>query len=265
MPKKYALLLCGQPRYRKVAIESIVKNIINCNEVDVYCNFWLPSNDAINYKSISEIGNILYTDNVNNATEYIKAFEETLPSNTVYRFENQIVFESDKYYPGTEYDRVIHEVGPYIADQHFRRCNFHIQSQWYSVMRVNELCKTTAQEINLQYDGIIRFRPDIFVPCPIILDKYDANKLNLPAVNDNIDEYGIREFEDPFAFGSPEIMDIYCNNYLYQNETLTHKGISALLSGYPLGVYLKTHLGYDKIVDNNFELGTHWTNRIVRV
>ena len=41
MNKKYALLISGQPRYREVAVKSILENIINYNNIDVYCHFWI--------------------------------------------------------------------------------------------------------------------------------------------------------------------------------------------------------------------------------
>jgi hypothetical protein len=267
MSKKYALLISGQPRYRDIAVKSIIDNIINFNDIDIYCHFWINSKNVKKYDAISNMKN-LDNDIENNEDTYINKFKELLPKNTIFELEDQIDFNPNKYYPGTEHDRVILEVGNELAQQHFNRCNFNIQSQWYSIMKVNELRKKIQNESKIVYDGIFRLRPDVYIPNPITLNNYDINKINIPFCNDSLDtldSYGICEFEDPCAFGSCELMDIYCNNYLYQEETLKHPGIVALLSGYPLGVYLKKYVGYNNIINNNFEFNTHWTTHIIRV
>jgi hypothetical protein len=254
---RYALLLTGQPRYREKALDSIIKNIINCNNIDVYCHFWRNSARVPKYSAIAGLANQIDVDMNNNDETFINLIKHKLPSGTVYEIEDQINFQPDKYYPGTEHDGVIRDFGPDVASQHFSRCNFSVQSQWYSIMKAKNL-------INCEYDGVFRTRIDILFSEPVILDSYSTEKLHIPFCPDPIDEQGIQQLEDPMAFGSQKLMNIYCDNYLFQEETLAHPSIMALLSGYPLGIYLKKYVGYENLLNTNFELGDHWTRKIIR-
>lgn len=252
MAKRYALLLCGQARYRKGAVESIMKNIIQHNNVDVFCHFWVSDQQHRNpWRAIADIANTRDDDTDACSAEQAKLLIDALKP-IDYKVETQIMFDVDKYHPGREKDHVINSIGEERANQHFKRCNFIVQSMWYSVMRANEIRKEYASVHNIKYDGVMRFRPDIIVPNPIVFDTYDASKLNIPWDGNRYEcniQYGI---VDAIAFGKEELMNVYCDNYNKHSDILTHPNIYALIDEYTIGLYISKYVGNENIVKNLF-------------
>ena len=245
---KYALLLAGQPRYSQATLESIARNILAYNDVDVYCHFWRDAT-LIPHKAVAEDANARDEDMHRNCETYIQRIQAALPINAI-QVEDQVAFDVERFHPGTEEERVLRELGPHRAHMHFKRCNFLIQSQWYSVMAANRL----VQRSGIAYDGVMRFRSDILVPSPMVFDTYDASKLNIPilgSLGDDSDSVST-VFHDTIAFGSPAVMDVYCDQYLHQDETLRDPRVDALLGSVQLCIFLKRHVGVHRMVNNFF-------------
>lgn len=263
---RYAILLSGQPRFRKKALESILKNIINVNNCDVFGHFWeYDDSMTLDWNAIAKIANIRDQDTYIRNSEYIQNIKEIIPF-TKLKIQKQILFQTDRYHPGTERDRAIAEFGNERANHHFRRCNFIIQSQWYSIKEANKLRKEYEIENEFTYDGILRFRPDMFVHNAIDLSMFDLTKLYVHVYpqEGEFDKDGINtNICDMMAFGNGTFMDIYTDLYSYQDEILLDTRIDALLGGYPLGLFLKKYLGYDNLGYSTFNFDGHPVHNII--
>jgi len=236
MPR-YALLLCGQARYRKEALESILRNIIQVNNCDVFGHFWINDSDTrLPWDAIAQIANIRDENTYQNEENYIKEIANKIPF-TKLEIQKQIMFPVDKFHPGKEKEKVIQDIGLERANHHFRRSNFILQSQWYSVYKANELKTAFEKENNFTYDGVMRFRPDINVPRPIHLHQYSENYLYAPVYSNSHD------ISDTLAFGPSKIMDLYCNFYHKQEEICQDPRIDALLGSIVLGLYVEKYVG----------------------
>lgn len=239
--KRYALLLSGQARYRKRALDSIVKNIIEINDCDVFLHLWKNDESTrLPWDAIAPIANQRDQNTYQHEQEYIDAICEALPITRV-EIEKQILFPVDKYEPGIEKERVIRDLGIEKATHHFRRCNFIIQSQWYSVYQANVLKTCYEHENMFSYDGVLRFRPDIYVPKPIDLSVYPTTHLHIPMYP------GLYNLSDTVAYGSSSLIDTYSNFYICQDKILQDPKIPALLDAYPVASYLEKYVGIENI------------------
>jgi hypothetical protein len=255
----FAILLSGQPRYRKGALESILKNIIQYNNCDIFGHFWeYDETNKLPWRAIAPIANQRDQDTYTKASEYIEKIKEIIPF-TKLKVQKQINFSTDRFHPGTEKERVIAEVGEIEADHHFRRCNFIVQSQWYSICEANKLRQEYEKETGIKYDGILRFRPDMMIDRPIDLKTYDPTKLNIPYKTGPCDDNDVQytDINDMIAYGNGKSIDIYADFYNHQDEIFSNSKFDALLSGYALALYFKIYLGYDQMISNYFNFTHH--------
>lgn len=269
MNKKYAILFSGQPRFRQMAVESIINNIIDINDCDVFGYFWKYDDYHINFKAIADIANVRDDIDFKLFNSHIESLKKTFNFKSIV-VEEQINFNPDKYHPGDEKSKVISQFGPVVADQHFKRCNFIIQSQWYSLYRSNQLKCEYEKSNGFKYDGVLRFRPDVYVKEKMLLDYYDSNKLNIPHYSPhNISNTDVLVVSDIISYGSSDILDKYCNFYNTQNDIL--KDVNYIgdveydaLLGNPISLHIRDNIGNDNVICNSFNFSSNPVHNIIR-
>jgi hypothetical protein len=106
----------------------------------------------------------------------------------------------------------------FIKDEHYIKERIKCQS--YNILQVNNLSKDYEIKNNIQYDFIIRARPDVFFFSTFndndILEIKENNKLGIPK-----QYYSLwsPNTTDTFAMGNREVMDLYCNKYYSVEES----------------------------------------------
>ena len=88
---------------------------------------------------------------------------------------------------------------------------YNILSMHYSIQETNDLRKNFSIENNIEFDAVIRTRPDLIICEPIDFSKVDFSKYNFPD-----DAFG---FADWFCIASPDLMDHYCS-FLKDYDTI---------------------------------------------
>jgi hypothetical protein len=85
-----------------------------------------------------------------------------------------------------------------------------IPSCYYQLMglkRVNQLRKSVEETHHIEYELLARIRPDVKFLTPVDLSNISTNKIYIP---NSHDYFG---YNDRFAIGTPEVMNIYFNRY----------------------------------------------------
>ena len=82
-------------------------------------------------------------------------------------------------------------------------------SMHYKIGRANQLRKDYEIANNFKYDVVIRARPDIRHNKMLKMSDYEINSSNCYLDKDHSYHY----VSDQFAFGTPEVMDIYSSLY----------------------------------------------------
>ena len=115
----------------------------------------------------------------------------------------------------------------------------------YSIHKCNELKKNYEIENNFKYDFVIRTRYDFGLSEPIYIDNFDRNIIYAP--NDNSHAYG---FNDQFAIGSSENIDIYSDVY---------PSIESIIESHKSGIYTAQYctkpdnVGHEQILQRHLE------------
>lgn len=111
---KIALQLSGRLRFTIESIESLIKNIINDNEVDIFCSFWIPENiksitylkSMINCKIIDLDHHTVVKPYLNNIFNDLNLYEN-LPS-MLYKFDKiSSIRQQYELFTNTSYNCVI--------------------------------------------------------------------------------------------------------------------------------------------------------------
>jgi hypothetical protein len=186
---KYAILYSGHLRTFLDTIDNHIEKIINYNDFDIYLNLWDGWGNGYVLKEYQFDDSDSITDEVKNILiDKIKPkFYEFQNYNDVYNEINQITKLQDKRHNTNKVQNVV--------------------SMYYKLQRGFEHVKNSS----VNYDGILRLRPDTFLDGNIELfqpnDKtlYTSMEprwcLNGDGVNDQ------------FGFGNMEVMNHYTNVY----------------------------------------------------
>jgi len=209
---KYAVLLSGQPRFRDYVLQNLLVNLIRTNQCDVFGFFWSYDQDSLE----KFVWNIPTQHVIQRDIDTITHWEQNLREIVGYipftkiQVCPQIEFPEHRFAPGEDEKDGAATIGPEMFDQSVRRWNFSTQSHFYSVWAANQLKKQYEEEHGFRYDGVIRLRTDIMFYHPIDLRQLDPSKITLPM---NYEHDGTVRKCDFVAFGSSELMDIYCDYY----------------------------------------------------
>lgn len=182
---RVALLIAGYLRNYKPSIEFIEKEIFNkFNTVDVYLHITKNENSEDRYY------NLINEDKDTN--EIIKRLN---PVTTIIE-NNQIVF--------TEENKSLN----------------NIFNQWLKLYKLNQIKKSNEESLCINYDLVIRYRPDLDIKSINIFDVDDIkNTIYIPAESkidkSKLDNKNDNYLCDAFAFGGSKIMDEYFNLGLF--------------------------------------------------
>lgn len=214
---KIALCISGQPRNVKQGYEFIKRNIIEYNNPDIFIHTWITSaemgKDFVNPTNNIKVADAIDTSISNTILE--------LYSPTITDFEEQIKFDEKDYN-----DRAFMGVVP-----------SWVLSMWYSVRSANRLQQQYVEQTGIAYDVIIRTRFDWAVNESMKMDKLITDSIICPR-----DCFSPDGFNDQFAAGPPNLMNVYSNLYDHIEEYYRHDG-----QPFCNEILLKHHLVKNKI------------------
>jgi hypothetical protein len=186
---KSALCLSGQPKGLLECSDSIIKNIIEPNNCDVFIHTWWNPNDVgkLYRNSRPEFKSKVLADLPDKLTQIYK------PQSMI--IEEQVQFPywvaDSKYQPG---------------DKGFV---FAIQSMFYSIKMSNLLKSIYENQLNQKYDYVMRSRFDLYYHEPILFDFLPIDQITTK----NSCTHTNYCVADHWAVSSSENMDIYANTF----------------------------------------------------
>lgn len=187
---KVALLFSGQPRYLDEGYETIYKNIISKYDVDCFVHTWWE--DELSGKKVQFHPTLSY-----NRKYFYK--EDTLETIMSLYKPKAMMYQKQK-----EFDSYPGNYG--LANP------LSTHSQWYSVMKCNELKNEYAKSSNTSYDLVIRSRFDCnLMKFDVNLNQYlNSDFLYSKIIPDNDIKILIADY---FAVSSEKTMNVYCDLY----------------------------------------------------
>lgn len=191
--KRIALCLSGQPRNVEKGFEYIKRNLIDCNDVDIFTHTWDTPAD-IGKDFINPTNNIKCGEAVD---ENLSDLILDLYSPTVAKFEEQIVFDEKDYG-----DRAFMGVKP-----------AWILSMWYSIQAANQLQQQYSNDHGIQYDITIRTRFDWAINEPLVMEELIADTMICPR-----DCFSPDGFNDQFVAGPTSLVNSYSDLYNHIEE-----------------------------------------------
>lgn len=186
MTKKHAVIFFGQIRGNLQTWKSVIDNIIEPNNADVFVHTWAYKHDKLYVKNCSDF---LYNDFVENeiknvylgrqnqsSSKYAEFISTFLPKKLL--IEEQVIFDND-------FLMNKNKIALYDA------ANFqNIRSQSYSRQKGVQIMKNYENENNFKYDYIYQIRSDILVTKKICCN------------NPNFHYFPINEYViDTFVYG----------------------------------------------------------------
>jgi hypothetical protein len=194
---KIAFLICGQPRFTN-DFNNLLANLKGYDTADWFCYFTGDNQNIPSDKLPSK-----FWSKITDTNQALTHYQSSLPSNNFVRS-----FElSDSDYIE------LPQVPAGIPTPGYKL--------WYNLFKVNQLRKNYATQNNINYDLVIRVRPDIGL----------VNEINLKDINIQYLENSILAPKnkiaghwyysasaprmcDMFAISIPKVMDIYCDMFL---------------------------------------------------
>jgi len=179
---RLALIIAGYLRSFENNIENIISNIIKNNDCDIYIHITENKNDTVYVKNIDKYLNKKIS------LDFIK---QKLNIKTMIVSDNLHFSEIDNIN--------------------------NIMNQNYKFYLLNEERKRIEKIENINYDVIMKIRPDIYLNEPIIFEKMEKN-ICIP-IDSKIDIQKLNNIHDPYicdiiAYGIPELMNQYFDYYL---------------------------------------------------
>lgn len=186
---KVALCISGQMRTFDQCFDNLKKYILNQYECDIFIHTW-------DNRGISKHGNNFYINENDEITSEMLF--------NIYKPKKIIIENFREFKVLDKYVEISNMVNP----------KFTTFPMFYSQKCCNDLKNNYSQENNINYDFIIRMRPDLqlesFIP------KYVLNETNVFWHQNHPTFVDWRTF-DHFHISNKENMDIYCNAYDYMD------------------------------------------------
>ncbi len=207
---KVALCMSGQPRFLDECYESILKNIIEPNNPDIFLHAWSYEDENEPYKYGGDGG---WKKKRIDSNSHEKAIQLYAPLASKVEPTRKFLMPSvslkrtfDVYSPGTE--KEAEEAGMTHRDYEKFILSNNL-SMWSSIYESTQMmyhhCLKTGQE----YDAVIRCRFDINVMTPLIMSQFDQSYMY---AIDMSKKYG--HISDWLNFSSFENMMIYGTTFL---------------------------------------------------
>ncbi len=176
---KIALCLSGQPRMVQAGYEYVKRNILEGNDVTVFCHTWYDT-------------------------------KEDIPDLSIYNPE-VLMFEPPINPDLSKYTRV----PPPQPNWKVKNPALSTYAQLYAIHKCNEIKSIYEEENNMKFDWVIRSRYDFAINVRIPFEELDNNKLYIP----NCRQTPGRDFgNDQFAFSSSENMNKYAEAFIRIDE-----------------------------------------------
>ena len=227
--KKIALCISGYLRTFEECYPSILKNIIQDNDVDIFIHTYDKNGNSSGWRYPIDL-----SENIN------MNFLESLPNLKILAIQK---WDNIKY----QFDR-FRDMVPNVTNINV------IATIFYKIYMCNELKKQYELENNFKYDLVIRTRGDQVFEKKINLD-FSEDKILINAypwgdedyvhhfIEEDNKESEITCINDRFAAGSSEKIDVLCDLYNHFEELITNSENVQL--EYLLNKYL---------IQNNIEL-----------
>lgn len=188
---KVAICLSGHFRNFEHTHASLMNSVIRPLQADVFIHTWNKLGYHNNFHPDAQ--NLIKTDisskidMITNLYQPKKITIETI--DTI----NRLIEESKIY-------------APHLVNE--PKSPGHMASMHYKIMKCNELRKEYEKEKQINYDCVIRCRPDMQFHSGIQLNNIiNLDKINIPVIN----SFG--GLNDQFAYSSGINMDVYCSLY----------------------------------------------------
>lgn len=184
---KVAICLSGHLRRFERAAPSLLSFVKSNHDCDIFIHTWDKMGYASAYKADST---------QDNTAKYLSRIEQIYKPKKIIvedsTFIEQLKLQGDQYAP--------HLIG-------VPKPVGHMASMFYKIYAANELRKQYELEHNIQYDWIIRCRPDLLF----------TEAVTLPVSSGPTEVFlpqhlcGHEWLCDQFAIAKPEAMDLYCS------------------------------------------------------
>jgi len=243
MNKKIAMCISGYLRTFEECYPSILKNIIQDNDVDIFIHTYDKIGNSSGWRHPIDL-----SENIN------MEFLESIPNIKVIAVQK---WDNIKY----KFDKV-REIIPNVTNINI------IETIFYKIYMCNQLRKDYEKENNIKYDLIIRMRGDQVFEKKINLD-FPENKILINAypwgdedyvhhfVGDDCGQPGSRNetewLNDRFAVGNSENIDYLCDLYNNFEELIKESDFIEL-----------EHLLYRHLSKMNIEFEKRYLNFYVK-
>jgi hypothetical protein len=191
---KIAICLSGHLRKYEQAFPSLHLYLLQTYDCDIFLSTWDRMGYVSQYKSDSR------QDLTN---QYVKDIERIIkPKKMV--IENSAFIEELKH-QGNEYAPHLRNEPKHVG---------HMASMFYKIYAANELRKSYELETGIEYDWVIRCRPDLLFHgnTTIPTDKV-AKQIYIPSQH-----FHHKWFGDQFAISLPNEMDLYSSLFFHMPE-----------------------------------------------
>lgn len=192
---RVAALISGLPRFTK-DFDHTLQQLLNYDQIDWYFYLW--------NKDSTYDAKITPSWPINDPNEVYRKIKSHLPANN--KIANLQIVEMPSFDPNKHYNFI-----PTATPQ-------GVWTMHYGLKQVNLLRTQT----NIEYDLVIRTRPDVSINRVIFLDlakTYLESRSKSIIMPDNA-RYGFNNHRanDQFAIGLPKIVDTYCNAFDYLEQ-----------------------------------------------
>lgn len=217
---KIAVLLFGQPRDAINCSKSIVNNIINPNNADVFFHMWYDENDLYMEKGEKDRSECNLNKGLDK--ELVEIYKPKDYCIEPQKFKNFNNYNNGYFKCPEKYIDNISKCGKNkeLSKEEVKlRCiKYSHISQFYSIFKSNMIKEEYSLENNIYYDYVIKLRFDIICNTPLIINNNIPNDCLLfqnIGQKDNL-------VSDWFHISNNEIMNIVCSLFLklkYLNNT----------------------------------------------
>ena len=211
---KVALCFSGQPRYIEKSFEQFDKNILSCNDVDVYSHLWWD--ESYKGNTFAWESQDKYPEDYDPVEDFRKKFKPK--SSFVEAHKPKEYFGYDKFPTNSLFD-------PSMDPDVIRSIITRQRSQWYSIHW------SMSHPYLDDYDFVVRARTDLTFNKPIKFSDYKPDKIYM--MDGAIQCGDDRHYQDWFWFGTNKYMDkinktyekilpFYKNGLRHMHELMLH-------------------------------------------
>jgi hypothetical protein len=228
---KIALCFSGHLRNFNYAIDNIIENIINPlknndeNTIDIFISTW----DKNGLRSNNWQGDINYINEIENKLK--PKIIDIENENRNYFIEN---YSSQQY-------------------KKFKLCSSdtcsNASSMWYKVYKSFQLVEKYSKENNINYDILVRIRPDVIyhnkLDYKTFINNFQNETIILPEWHGKYEEIN-HQIMDQFAIGKYEIMKKYFNTFENILEFIKTDNVIHCGEGFLYGTIQKYNINIKK-------------------